>query len=319
MKILIVSGFLGAGKTTFIRSLRQKTNIDFVIYENEYAEVNVDSVILETNDLLVWESTENCACCSGKGDFASSILTISNTLDPEFLIVEPTGVAMLSNMINNIKNICYEKISLLAPVTLVDTTRFFKLYDNYTSLINNQIDNAQNIIFTKTEYVNTDEINLIENIIRENNGKANIITTGFLDKDKDFFMNFLTLSLDGNKIDIKEEFNENNFETFTIKNPILICEVELIYILDLMVGGAFGNIERAKGVVKCANQYLRFDLVGTLYSITGTVECESAFVTIGKNINKSALYSCFLDYYNDKNTFSKSLFFKRNMNETKDL
>ena len=102
MKILVVSGFLGAGKTTFIRTLAERTKKDFAVMENEYGAVNVDGDLLEqTNDLNIWELTEGCICCSMQNDFATSILTIANTVDPEYLIVEPTGVGMLSKMIEN--------------------------------------------------------------------------------------------------------------------------------------------------------------------------------------------------------------------------
>ena len=108
MKILVVSGFLGAGKTTFIRTLAERTKKDFAVMENEYGAVNVDGDLLEqTNDLNIWELTEGCICCSMQNDFATSILTIANTVDPEYLIVEPTGVGMLSKIIENIQKIEY--------------------------------------------------------------------------------------------------------------------------------------------------------------------------------------------------------------------
>ena len=100
MKVLIVSGFLGAGKTTFIRTLSNRLNKDFVILENEYASINIDKdIIKDDTGLNVWEFTEKCICCSGKADFAMNILTIANTISPEYLIVEPTGVGFLSNVI----------------------------------------------------------------------------------------------------------------------------------------------------------------------------------------------------------------------------
>ena len=97
MKILIISGFLGAGKTTFIKEMSRKIQRDFVVMENEYGETNMDSAFLKGQENLnIWELTEGCICCSTKSDFASSILTIANTLDPEYLIVEPTGVGVLA-------------------------------------------------------------------------------------------------------------------------------------------------------------------------------------------------------------------------------
>lgn len=116
MKILIVSGFLGAGKTTFIKEMSRKLDRDFVVMENEYGETNMDETFLQDNEKLnIWEMTEGCICCTMKADFASSVLTIANTLDPEYLIVEPTGVGMLSNVIQNIRQIEYERITLASP------------------------------------------------------------------------------------------------------------------------------------------------------------------------------------------------------------
>lgn len=93
MKILIVSGFLGAGKTTFIKRLSQNIGKKFVILENEYGAAGIDGLRLGKSQQElrenIWEMTEKCICCSGKKDFASSVLTIANAVDPEYLIVEP--------------------------------------------------------------------------------------------------------------------------------------------------------------------------------------------------------------------------------------
>ena len=105
MKILIVSGFLGAGKTTFIRRLSRNIGKRFVILENEYGAAGIDGARLGKDvaeEGNIWEMTEQCICCSGKKDFASSVLTIANAVDPEYLIVEPTGVGRLSKIIENL-------------------------------------------------------------------------------------------------------------------------------------------------------------------------------------------------------------------------
>ena len=121
MKILIISGFLGAGKTTFIKELAKRTKKEIAIFENEYGTSGVDGDILkEATKVNIWELTEGCICCSVKGDFAASVLTIANTVNPEYLVIEPTGVAMLSNLITNLKQIEYEHIKLMAPISIVD-------------------------------------------------------------------------------------------------------------------------------------------------------------------------------------------------------
>lgn len=120
MKILIVSGFLGAGKTTFIKELIRRTGQDIVILENEYGDTDIDKGELSSSgDISVLELMEGCVCCTVQEGFANSVLTIASALSPAFLIVEPTGAALLSRIIDNLSRITYGDISLLPPVTLV--------------------------------------------------------------------------------------------------------------------------------------------------------------------------------------------------------
>lgn len=84
MKVLLISGFLGAGKTTFIKELIQRTGKNFVVLENEYGTVDLDSDELQTDSVMVWELTEGCVCCTVKANFATSIMTIENTLRQNF-------------------------------------------------------------------------------------------------------------------------------------------------------------------------------------------------------------------------------------------
>ena len=116
MKILIVSGFLGAGKTTFIKALARCTGKKFAVLENEYGAAGIDgdrlNQSMKNGEVNLWEMTDGCICCSAKGDFATSVLTIANAVDPEYLVVEPTGVGMLGHIVENLQQIEYERISL---------------------------------------------------------------------------------------------------------------------------------------------------------------------------------------------------------------
>ena len=137
MKILIVSGFLGAGKTTFIKYLAKKINLEFVVLENEYADVGVDKDFLDEDNLRVWEMSEGCICCSMTGDFKKSIRTIYSQINPEYLLIEPTGIGMLSSIIKNIKSINDCEITILNPVTLLDTSSFYEYYGNFEEYFKN--------------------------------------------------------------------------------------------------------------------------------------------------------------------------------------
>ena len=121
MNILIVSGFLGAGKTTFIKELIRRTRKNIVILENEYGETNLDSQELAKSgeNVDVWDMLEGCVCCTMKDSFAKSIMTISASLQPDYLVVEPTGIGKLSNILDNISKTTYEKIRILPPVAII--------------------------------------------------------------------------------------------------------------------------------------------------------------------------------------------------------
>ena len=125
MNVLIISGFLGAGKTTFIRELIKRTDGRLVILENEYGSADVDQQVIKAEDKAdVWDLTEGCVCCTKSADFNASVLTIESTLEPELLVVEPSGVGALSNVIRNLRKIEYERIVLLRPLTIVDADHF---------------------------------------------------------------------------------------------------------------------------------------------------------------------------------------------------
>ena len=119
MKILLISGFLGAGKTTFIKEMAKNINLEFVVLENEYADIGIDGDFLDEKNLNVWEMSEGCICCSMKGDFKSSIKRIYSEINPEYLIIEPTGVGMLSSIVENIREIDNNDIEILNPLTLI--------------------------------------------------------------------------------------------------------------------------------------------------------------------------------------------------------
>ena len=129
MNILIVSGFLGAGKTTFIKELIRRTGTNPVILENEYGDNTIDAVELRSSKpgekkLEILEFMEGCVCCTMKDSFVNSVLTVYSGLSPEYLIIEPTGVGKLSNIINNIRPLLHGDIRLLKPVVVITPRSF---------------------------------------------------------------------------------------------------------------------------------------------------------------------------------------------------
>lgn len=171
MKILIVSGFLGAGKTTFIKRLARNVDQRFAILENEYGAAGIDGARLGQNrqgtQKNVWEMTEQCICCIGKKDFAASVLTIANVVDPEYLIVEPTGVGSLARIIENLRQIEYERIQLLSPVTIVDVYSYRRYMAEYPSCIRIRSEARIRSLFPKQKHARRKKNSASRNFCRK--------------------------------------------------------------------------------------------------------------------------------------------------------
>ena len=290
MNILVISGFLGAGKTTFIKKMVEMTNKNFVILENEYGELGLDKKFLEdstSRDINIWELTEGCICCSVKSDFATSILTIANSLDPEYLIVEPTGVGMLSNVLKNIQKIEYERITLLKPITIIDVNCYDKDMQNFPEIYKDQIANSNKIIFSKTEQLSSSEINrIIENIKNINNDLTSEFEH-YSKKSVEWWDNLLKESFNAKLTDNSDDDVVPHLESISFENVCMNSIGELVNLLECVIQGKHGYVRRAKGCVKVHHEYLRFDVVDTFYSITGMEsKKESSAVFIGKNLSK---------------------------------
>lgn len=308
MKILLVSGFLGAGKTTFIQALSKKTGRDFVVYENEYSGASVDTKILEDDNLSVWESTENCVCCTGKTDFASSLIAIAASLDPEYLVVEPTGAAKLCSIIQNVDKYGYANFQLLSPVVIVDSINFQQQSATAPDIWADQVRGAGTIICSKTERCDVQDIDVLKAKVQEINTQATFISTPYESLSDDFFKSLLTRPLNENQAvqDISSEAQaakEATMDSFSIQGVALPTPAHLAWLLDMSVMGAFGKIARAKGYLPCGtpNEWLKFDLVAREWAITGMSVPDSilkdppTITFIGEQLERNILRKAFLN------------------------
>ena len=299
MKILVVSGFLGAGKTTFIQELVRRTGRDFAIYENEYGQADIDARRLrQDSDLKVWESTENCICCSGKQDFATSVLTISNTIDPEYLIVEPTGVAKLQSILDNVNQVAWERISLLAPVTVVDAVSWQNQRTDFPEIFDNQLSAAASVVISKLAPGSEDASEPIKQLAAEMNPQAEVIAeSSYADIPDEWWNGLLTRALDGSVLkDPASEKDEGpDLQTMALTHAELPSPTHLIWLLDAASAGVFGKLARAKGTLPCGNQWVKFDLVERAWAITGDEpQEESRCVFIGRDLLRHGLREVFV-------------------------
>ena len=287
MKILLVSGFLGAGKTTFIKEMAKNINLEFVVLENEYADIGVDGDFLDEKNLNIWEMSEGCICCSMKGDFKSSIKRIYSEINPEYLIIEPTGVGMLSSIIENIREIDNNDIEILSPITLIDITSFNEYLETFNNFFIDNLKNTGKVILTKLENSSHFEIENIKNEILKINNNLEILTTDYRTFPKKWFGEILNKSIDNKIIDKNFSLKTHiNLRTFSKENVNLKTMDELGLFLNKLVDGDFGKIYRAKGIVKVDGYWGKFNLVYKNFEMEPITDAKrTKIVIIGNNLD----------------------------------
>ncbi|UTY29613.1 CobW family GTP-binding protein [Treponema putidum] len=295
MKILVISGFLGAGKTTFIQKLAEKSKKNFAVMENEYGITGIDGNILKQDRLKVWELTEGCICCSLQSDFASSILTIANTTDLDYLVVEPTGVGLLSAVIHNISKIEYERIRLLEPITIVDVHCVDNYLKEFGDLYTDQIKNAPHIILSKTENTSGNELNRIITILKELNPKAQITSEPYNAQKPEWWKKFFENLYNKNKAaQPLIPVNKHGLENVGFTGIKINSVNELLELLVALMQGFLGTVYRVKGYVSIGGQWTKFDVVNKQYNVSLCNKMpESKVIVIGRNLEKNRLKAAF--------------------------
>lgn len=178
LKIDIISGFLGAGKTTFIERLLKTDlkNEKVVLIENEYGEVSVDTDILKDTKIEIRELAQGCICCSLVGDFSKSLQTIIDTYNPDRILIEPSGVGKLSDIIKAVASTGLQE-NVNSLVCLVDAKKA-KMYErNFGEFFVDQIEAAHTVILSRTDVAKDEVIASAVEIVRKHNDKAVIVTT----------------------------------------------------------------------------------------------------------------------------------------------
>ncbi|HEY9574424.1 MAG TPA: GTP-binding protein [Lachnospiraceae bacterium] len=291
MDILVVSGFLGVGKTTFIKEMIKRSNKKFVVLENEYGEVNLDSQEMrQVSEMEIFEMTEGCVCCTMKDSFANSIMAISGSLDPDYLIVEPTGIGKLSNIIENLRKIEYERIRLVGAIAIIAPNSLLRLEKEYKDIYLDQLKNASHVIFSKCENEESAFFDKVESQVREQNSHAEIYKGHYKDLPDIWWDE--VWGEDSLKEEIhRQEEEEVNFDRLTLYKGKVNQVGEMVFFLEELLRGKYGNIVRAKGIIACRDGQLRFDVADRLYGIIdgGEYEEKTQCVFIGNPIDKKAL------------------------------
>ena len=179
-KIDIISGFLGAGKTTLIKKLIEQAfkGEKLVLIENEFGEIGIDGGFLKDAGVQITEMNSGCICCSLVGDFGTALKQVITDYTPDRIIIEPSGVGKLSDVIKAVKDVSGDlDVELDSYTTVADVSKVKIYMKNFGEFFNNQIESANTIILSRTQTASQDKIEKAVAMIREKNDHATIITT----------------------------------------------------------------------------------------------------------------------------------------------
>ncbi len=179
-KVDIISGFLGAGKTTLIKKLIKDVfaGQQIVLIENEFGEIGIDGGFLKDAGINITEMNSGCICCSLVGDFATALKKVVDEYHPSRIVIEPSGVGKLSDVERAVLDVADEAGLEVATTTAVVDAKKAKVYmKNFGEFFNNQIETARCIVLSRTQDVTEEKLNEVVKLIREKNHEASLITT----------------------------------------------------------------------------------------------------------------------------------------------
>lgn len=327
IKVDIISGFLEAGKTTFIKKLIKEIYPDeqIVLIENEFGEIGIDGTFMHDSGIEITEINSGCICCSLVGDFETSLVEVIEKYHPDRIIIEPSGVGKLSDVIKAVNEVNSDELSLDNHMTVIDAKKCRLYTKNFGEFFNNQIKCASLIILSRTEDITEFQLNECIKIIKEHNNKANIITTTW----NQLTQETLVAAFDHsdnlrnqlfNELDIcpecghhhnhnhEHEHHHNHkckhehhhadeiFTSWSKQTPKKYTKIQLETILKkLSENSNYGNILRAKGYVDSfENNWLYFDLVSGEYEIRiGKANFTGQICVIGEKLDEQKLNNLF--------------------------
>ena len=178
-RIDIFSGFLGAGKTTLIKKMIREayTGEQLVLIENEFGEIGIDGGFLQEAGIRITEMNSGCICCSLVGDFGRALTKVISEYAPDRILIEPSGVGKLSDVIAAVQRVLTEDVCLGSFTTVADAGKCGMYCKNFGEFYNNQIETASTIVLSRTQNISEEKLNAAVDLLRAHNQKAVIITT----------------------------------------------------------------------------------------------------------------------------------------------
>ncbi|MFV0344551.1 MAG: CobW family GTP-binding protein [Anaerocolumna sp.] len=321
-KIDVISGFLGAGKTTLIKKLLDEAlkGEKIALIENEFGTVGIDGVMMKDYDIQIRELNAGCICCSIAGDFTEGLKEVLRSYKPDRVIIEPSGVSKLSDVLKGCKPFVKADTSVLnSCITVLDITKYKMYIKNFAQFYKDQITEAKTIILSRTKSVTKDKIDEVVSNIRMLNKDAVIITTDWdqLPGDK-----LLLAAETKTRAGLDQEFMKNETSKQALRKAPSLKTASLTYEIGTKAEDNFqvwgietakvfdkdklksilqsfpkqeGFILRGKGIIETSNQkWLQFDYVPDEINIKETTpDYIGRICVIGDKIDKEKLEKLF--------------------------
>ena len=322
-KIDIFSGFLGAGKTTLIKKLIAEayTGEQLVLIENEFGEIGIDGGFLQEAGINITEMNSGCICCSLVGDFGKALRQVMDTYHPDRILIEPSGVGKLSDVIRAVQDLQMPDVVLNGFTTVVDAAKAKMYMKNFGEFFNNQVEHASAIILSRTGGMKQDKLDACVALLREKNPTATIVTTPWDELDGKQLLAAMerrdTLSAALEELAEEQEHHHHHHEhgeecgcgchdhehhhadeVFTSwgrETAHPYEQQELAAALQALDTGDYGQVLRAKGIVAGTDgKWLHFDYVpGEVEVRTGAAGVTGRLCVIGAELKEDALTSLF--------------------------
>ena len=324
-KIDIFSGFLGAGKTTLIKKLIKEgyENEKIVLIENEFGEIGIDGGFLKEAGIQINEMNSGCICCSLVGDFREALNKVIEQYHPDRILIEPSGVGKLSDVINAVKSVTNDNVILNSFITVADASKVKSYMKNFGEFYNNQIEYTNTIILSRTQNVSDEKLSKALELIREHNKTASVVTTPW---DKLTGKQILSAA-DNNDLltvdDVKSEHEHHHhhhedgeechchdhdhehhhhhhadevFTSWGVETARKYDTDEIKAILEALADSEkYGTVLRAKGIVEGKDgQWIHYDLVpGESEVRNGAADYTGRICVIGSKLKEDALKELF--------------------------
>ena len=318
-KIDVFSGFLGAGKTTLIKKLLKEgyDGEKLVLIENEFGEIGIDGGFMKDAGIEVTEMNQGCICCSLVGDFGKALQKVLDEYSPDRIIIEPSGVGKLSDVIKAVMDVKSDEIVLNSYTTVCDASKIKMYMKNFGEFYKNQVETAKTIVLSRTQKLSEEKLAEAVAMIKELNDHATIVTTSWdeisgkqilaaMENENKFAEDLLKEELEHHHHDDDEECHchdhehhhhhhaDEVFTSFGVETAKKFTKEGLEAALAKLTGEEYGTVLRAKGIVAGENGWFEFDFVPEEYEIrAGSPDVTGKMCVIGSKLDEEKIKALF--------------------------